>query len=371
MQEFSLIPNICMIETCRDFLEQFQVGQKDVIITTKFLYETYFKDFELESRFMFQDQYGVGEPTEEMIASMYESMKEMNYSRIIAVGGGSVIDISKIFVLKNIFPLVDLFDKKIPATKEKELIIVPTTCGTGSEVTNISIVNLTSVGSKKGLAIPELFPEYAVLIPEFVEKLPLSVFATSSIDALVHAVESFLSPKATVYSELFSREAIQKILTAYRNIKEEGLESRGKYIKDILIASNMAGIAFGNAGCAAVQAMSYPLGGKYHVPHGESNYVMFTEVLKYYYRKNSKGKIVILNEMIAKLLSCSTENVYAALEELLNTLLPKKRLSDYGVQKQELEEFTNIVMTQQQRLMANNYVFLDEKDIYSIYRSLY
>ena len=102
MQEFSLIPKICMIETCRDFLEQFQVGQKDVIITTKFLYETYFKDFELESRFMFQDQYGVGEPTEEMIASMYESMKEMNYSRIIAVGGGSVIDISKIFVLKNI-----------------------------------------------------------------------------------------------------------------------------------------------------------------------------------------------------------------------------------------------------------------------------
>ena len=94
-------------------MEQFQVGQKDVIITTKFLYETYFKDFELESQFMFQDQYGVGEPTEEMIASMYESMKEMNYSRIIAVGGGSVIDISKIFVLKNIFPLVDLFDKKI------------------------------------------------------------------------------------------------------------------------------------------------------------------------------------------------------------------------------------------------------------------
>lgn len=371
MQEFSIVPKICICENCKNFVEEFQINERDLIITTEFLYQAYLKKLNLASQYLFQDRYGLGEPTDEMVSAMYEDMKEMNYSRIIAIGGGSVIDISKLFVLRYILPLADLFDKKISFRKEKKLILVPTTCGTGSEVTNISIVNLLSVGTKKGLAVPELFPEYAVLIPEFVEKLPQGVFATSSIDALVHAVESYLSPKATVYSEIFSKEAIQKIISSYLKIREEGVEARGKYIKDILIASNMAGIAFGNAGCAAVHAMSYPLGGKYHVPHGESNYVMFTGVLRYYNRKNPKGKIAQLNQILRNLLGCLEEEVYSELETLLNTLLVKKKISEYGVEKEELKEFTSVVMNQQQRLMANNYIPLGEEEIYKIYEELY
>lgn len=371
MQEFSIIPKICIIESCKQFVEEFQIGKNDVIITTELLYEFFLKDLRLEATYLFQDLYGLGEPTDEMIIEMYRDIEKIQYSRIIAIGGGSVIDISKLFVLKEIFPLEDLFDKKIPARKEKELIIVPTTCGTGSEVTNISIINLLKLGTKKGLAIPELFSEYSVLIPELLEKLPFSIFVNSSIDALIHAVESFLSPKASSFSEVFSLEAIRKILSSYMKIREEGVEQRGKYIKEILIASNMAGIAFGNAGCAAVHAMSYPLGGKYHVPHGESNYVMFLGVLRYYREKYPMGKLLLLNQEIEKLLKCSNEMVYEELESLLNSLFRKKRISEYGVKKEELQEFTNIVINQQERLMANNYIFLEEKDIYTIYQSLY
>lgn len=371
MQEFSVVPKICVLENCRDFMEEFNINQRDLIITTEFLYHSYLEKLNVKAHYIFQDRYGLGEPTDEMILAMYEAMKELIYDRIIAIGGGSVIDISKILGLKNIFPLSKLFEKELEIEKDKKLIIVPTTCGTGSEVTNISIVNLLSMGTKKGLAVPELFPEYAVLISELLEKLPSYVFSTSSIDALIHAVESFLSPKATVYSRMFSKEAIVKIVTAYRKIEEEGIQAREKYIKDILIASNMAGIAFGNAGCAAVHAMSYPLGGKYHVPHGESNYVIFLGVLRYYYQKNPKGSITELNAILKSVLQYTEETVYDRLEKLLSVLLVKKKISEYGVKVEELEEFTEIVMKQQQRLMANNYVHLSKEEVYTIYRELY
>lgn len=371
MQDFLIAPKICIVENYREFVDKFLLNEEDLIVTTEFLYEKYLKNLSKNAKVVFQDKFGLGEPTDEMIEKIYDEIKGCSFRRVVAIGGGTVIDISKICVLKNIVPLAALFDKEVPILKEKELIIIPTTCGTGSEVTNISIVNLLKKGIKKGLAVPELFPEYAVLIPELVEELPLSIFATSSIDALVHAVESALSPKATVYSEMFSYEAIRIIVSSYKKIKQEGLDSRKKYIKDLLIASNMAGIAFGNAGCAAVHAMSYPLGGKYHVPHGESNYAIFTGVLKYYNLKNASGKILKLNRELANLLKCEINEVYDVLEELLNTFLKKKRLSEYGVKEEELKEFTELVINQQQRLMVNNYVPLDERDVYEIYKTLY
>ncbi len=371
MQEFFIAPKICILNSYENFVREFNLCSDDLIITTEFLYQKYIEKFSNNIKVVFQDKFGLGEPTDEMIENIYKEIEGYEYKRVIAIGGGTVIDISKLFVLKNIMPLVDLFEKNIPAIKERDLIIIPTTCGTGSEVTNISIVNLLSKGTKKGLAIPELFPEYAILIEELVKDLPLSVFATSSIDALVHAVESALSPKATVYSEMFSYEALRKILYSYVKIKEEGLESRKKYINDILIASNMAGIAFGNAGCAAVHAMSYPLGGKYHVAHGESNYAMFIGVLKYYNQRKPDGKILRLNQEISKILNCKLEEVYDSLEELLNFFIKRKSLSEYGVKLEELEEFTELVMTQQQRLMANNYITLEKEDVYKIYNSLY
>ena len=111
-----------------------------------------------------------------------------------------------------------LYDKKNELKKHYELIIILTTRGTGSEVSNILIINRTRLGVKMGLTSPEMFAQKAVLIPELLKSLPFKVFATSSIDALVHSVESSLSPKATDYSKLFGYKAIEMIITSYQRL---------------------------------------------------------------------------------------------------------------------------------------------------------
>ena len=140
---------------------------------------------------------------------------------------------------------------------------------------------------------------------------------------------------------------------------------------DFLLASNYAGIAFGTAGCAAVHALSYPLGGAYHVPHGESNYAVFTGVMKNYLEIKTDGEISKMMDFIAALLSCEKSRAWDELEKLLDTILPKKPLRAYGVKPKDLPRFTEAVMTTQQRLMNNNFVPLDEARVLKIYKELY
>ena len=287
-----------------------------------------------------------------------------------------MIDAAKLFCLEKFMPVGDLFDHVFPAVKKVPLVIVPTTCGTGSEMTNISILEFKSRHTKFGLADDALYADDAVLVSQLLESLPFSVFAASSIDALVHSLESYLSPKATELSETLSFQAARMILTAYKKIKEAGEEKKREVIEaeagKVLTASAMAGIAFGNAGCGTVHAMSYPLGAVYHVPHGEANYAVFTGVFKTYMKYLPEGKIKILNEELAEILDCEKADVYMKIEELLNeNILRKKSLKEYGLSRAELSEFAHSVIANQQRLLENSYIPMTEEQILSIYESLY
>jgi 4-hydroxybutyrate dehydrogenase len=161
------------------------------------------------------------------------------------------------------------------------------------------------------------------------------------------------------------------ILDIYLNIIEKGENYRFERLEDILIASNYAGIAFGNTGVGAVHALSYPLSGKYHVPHGEANYQFFTEVFKMYNKKNPNGSIKEINKVISDILGCVEEKVYDKLEEVLGKLLSKNKLRSYGMTENEINIFTDNVFETQQRLLANNYVELSKEDILNIYEGLY
>lgn len=370
MKELMIKPEIYHFDKVREFAEEFQIGEGDLMVTNEYIYKPFFGDLDLKCDVIFQEKYGQGEPSDDMVEAMYKDIKG-SHKRVIAVGGGTVIDISKLFALKDVSPVLDLYDGKIPPVKDKELVLVPTTCGTGSEVTNIAILALNSRGTKKGLAVDEMYGDSAVLVPELLESLPFGVFATSSIDALVHAVESSLSPKGNQTTRMFGYKAIDMILNGYKEIATHGPEARKPLLPQFLMASNYAGIAFGNAGCAAVHAMSYPLGATYHVPHGESNYAMFTGVMKNYMEIRTDGEIATLNRFLADILSCSTENVYEELEKLLNHLIQKKPLHEYGMREEEIEEFTDSVIENQQRLLANNFVPLDRERMIKIYRELY
>ena len=369
MTQFQVRPTVLQCASCQEFAEAFQLGPRDLILTNEFLYRPYYFA-QLPCPVLFQERYGLGEPTDEMVEAIYRDMPR-DIDRIVAVGGGAVLDIAKILALRHVSPILDLYDGKLPLEKGKQLVLVPTTCGTGSEVTDISILALVSRRTKKGLAGPFLFADQAVLIGELLRGLPFSVFATSSIDALIHAIESNLSPKANETTKLFGYRAIEMIVRGYLAIRDGGPEARLPLLDRFLLASNYAGIAFGNAGCGAVHALSYPLGAVYHVPHGESNYAMFTGVMKKYLSLRADGAIAELNAFLAQLLGCRPEGVYEALEELLGCLLPKKALHEYGMKEQEIEEFTDSVLENQQRLLANDFVPLSREDIRDIYRTLY
>lgn len=370
-KQFRIVPTIFQYANCREFVEEFQIGEGDVILTNPTYFDGYFGDIVHGAHVIYAKEYGSGEPSDIMVEKMAKDLEPVEFRRMIAIGGGSIIDVSKLLVQKTILPVEDLYDKKIPTQKVKELVIVPTTCGTGSEVTSVSVIELTCKGTKMGLQTDEEFADAAVLIPELLEKLPMKVFAASSIDALIHAVESYLSPKATAFTEMYSKEAIRMILCGYQKIVEQGESARNTYMNDFLLASTYAGIAFGNAGCAAIHAMSMSFSGPYHVPHGESNYVLFTQVLKSYQRLQPEGKIQKLNRLFCECLGCEEILVYDKLEELLGQLLKKKKLKEYGVKREELPVFVETVMTKQGRLTANNYAELSREEMLSIYEKLY
>lgn len=374
MQQLMIRPTIHKFDTAKEFAKEFAIGEGDLVLTNAYIYEPYFGSMNLGCDVIYQEKYGAGEPSDEMAEAIYHDIYAGGKAapkRIIAIGGGTIIDLAKLYALKQTTPILDLYDGKIPVKKDKELILVPTTCGTGSEVTNISILALKSRGTKKGLANDEMYADAAVLVPELLEGLPDYVFATSSIDALIHAIESSLSPKGNVYTRMFGYQAIEMIIKGYKVIRDEGMAARKPLLSDFMIASNYAGIAFGNAGCAAVHALSYPLGATYHVAHGESNYAMFTGVMKNYMELKTDGEIAKLNRFLADLLECPVRYVYEELEKLLNVLIPKKALHEYGVTEEQLSEFADSVMENQGRLMANNFVELDRDRVYKIYKELW
>jgi len=360
-----------MYDTFVAFAEAFQISSSDILITNEFIYVSSMKELNLECGVIFQENYGSGEPSNVMVDSILTEVRSHDFKRVIAVGGGTVIDVAKLLVLSGTSNTVDYFEKRVPLQKVKELVIVPTTCGTGSEMTNITIMEIKEEKTKKGLAADELYADYAVLIPELLKSLPYKVFATSSIDGLVHAAESFVAPTSNNVTELFSTKAIEMIVNGYQRIIADGPRQHTELIKDFLLASTYAGIAFGNTGVGAVHALSYPLGGKYHVPHGEANQQMFTTVFKEYKKVQPKGKIEQLEKQLATLLNVVVDNVWVEIDVLLQKILLRKPLREYGMKVAEIEEFADSVIANQQRLLKNNYTPLSREEMIGIYKQLF
>lgn len=367
MKQLGLSSALHKFDSCREFAEAFHLNENDLIITCKYIFEPYFGEMKVPAQVIYQEEFGQGEPNDVMINSMIDAVKG-DYNRVIGIGGGTVLDISKLFALKNMTPLVDLFQGKIKSEKKCELVLIPTTCGTGSEVTNVAIVGFLSLDTKLRLATDEMYADSAVLIPQLLENLPRHFFATSSIDALIHAIESSLSPLATPYSQLFGHKAIEIIVSGYRRIEREGYQVLGGLLEDFMVASNYAGIAFGQAGCGAVHAMSYPLSGKYHVAHGEANYALLTSVLKKYAQKECSEKYDITMGVLGSALQCGKKEVAGALDALLSAVLEKKPMSAYGTTEDDVEAFADSVLKYQQVIMSHNPTELSKEDVMDIYR---
>lgn len=371
MKLFQQFPEVQKYEKPEEFVQAFGMGEGDFILASKTIYDKYFTDMNLAAEVRFKGMYGNGEPTDAMVDALLADFRKTDCSRIIAIGGGAVIDMAKILTLDGNAKAADYYQRKVPLKRVRSLIAVPTTCGAGSESSNISIAEILEMGTKFGLADNTIYPDYAVLIPTLLTELPYDFFATSAIDAFIHAIESYVSPKANLYTRMFSEKAMEMILRGFGMIAENGPEARFALLDDFLVASDLAGIAFGNAGTGAVHAMSYPLSGAYHVTHGEANYQFLTEVFKHYQAGNPEGEIRVLNAFLANVLECEPEVVYEKIEELLGKIISKKPLREYGMKQEEIRGFAENVEKTQQRLMNQAYIKFTVEEMTEIYRALY
>ncbi len=376
-REIIFRPEVYKFQKFSEMAEQFRLNERDLVMTNAHIFEDYMKDAGLKCQFVFREKFGPGEPSEQMIQEIFDAVPYDSYDRVIAAGGGAILDLCKLMGCRRPDTVHNLFFKRFPVLHEKEVIAVPTTCGTGSECTNISVAIvrdekdgvLTGGETKLGLVSDDMIPDKVCLIPELLTTLPYKPFACSAIDALVHATESFLSPhRKTMTSELFSEKAMELILEGFQRIAAEGSEARFAFLDPFVTASFYAGIAFLKAGCGPVHGMSFPLGGTYHVPHGESNYMLFGAILDYYDAHKPDGELMRFKALVARSLNCSPQDAIPALEALLQRILPLRALHECGFTEEDCRTFPVSVEANQQRLMTNAYYPLDLSSEEAIYR---
>ncbi len=374
MHAFKTSLDLVFADSFCDFAGKENIGKDDYILTNEFLYEKFVKPLDLPCESAFIEAYGKGEPSTAMVDRIRKDLPE-GIRRMIAVGGGAVMDTAKMLSLTTSSGKTeDLFDLSPDAEEPKKLFevyAVPTTCGTGSEVTNACAAELVSLHTKRGLNNDLMFPAKSVLIPELIYGLPYRFFATSSIDALIHAVESYLSPKASPISELFSEKAVRMIMEGYLYIDRNGNEKWKDKAKEFQIAATYAGLAFCSAGCAAVHALSYPLGGGYHIPHGEANQLVFAATFRKYKEKKPIGKLNDIENIFSEILNVPADEALEAAFAMFDRIQPRKPLKDYGISEDELRGFAEGVEAGQKRLLSNNYVPLTVDEMIEIYQAVY
>lgn len=220
------------------------------------------------------------EPEVDIVKACAAAFKHGQHDGILAVGGGSAMDIAKCTAVyvDHDGELEDLFGEDQVRQRRVRLIAIPTTAGTGSEVTNIAILSDPEAQLKKGIVSDHLLPDLAIVSPEMTLSCPPPVTAASGVDALVHALEAYLSNFASDITDALAIKAMTLIINALPKAyaQADNLSAR----EAMATGSLLAGLAFGNAGVGAVHALAYPLGGRYHISHGVSNALLLPHVME-------------------------------------------------------------------------------------------
>ncbi|MEH7494121.1 iron-containing alcohol dehydrogenase [Neobacillus niacini] len=313
------------------------------------------------------------EPTLENIEQVFEATANKNYDVLIGIGGGSVLDTTKILsVLRtNDASVEQLLGTDLVPKPGVPTILIPTTSGTGAEVTPNAIVTLPDQELKIGIVSKYLLPTLVILDPVLTLKLPKPITAATGMDAFTHSIESFISTKANPISDMFALESIRlissSIVEAYQN--GESIEAREK----MLVGSMYGGMALTSAGTAAVHALAYPLGGKYKIPHGVANSMLLPHVMKYNMDAITDRLALVAEPMGISVQGLSNsqlaEKVVEKIIEWTSVLEIPQDLKNYGVKEEELPEIS-VSASQVTRLLNNNPKKLSLADIEAIYRQL-
>ena len=292
---------------------------------------------------------------------------------LIAIGGGSVLDAAKLFavMLTNDTPLRDLLgiDKvKLPG---KPMVLVPTTSGTGSEVTPNAIVTLPDEELKIGVVSRHLLPTLVLLDPLLTVSLPKPITAATGMDAFTHSLESFISTKANPVSDAFALESMRlisaSIIDAYE--QPDNVAARG----DMLLGSMYGGLALTAAGTAAVHALAYPLGGKFHVTHGVANAMLLPHVMAFNLDscapRLKRAACACGVAQYSDSDEVAAHKLIAQITQWTQRLNIPQNLRDFGVGEVHLADMA-VAASKVTRLMSNNPKALSLAQIEHLYRCL-
>ena len=315
----------------------------------------------------------VADPPEAIVESCAAMGRDRVCDVVLGLGGGSSMDIAKLaaVLLMTRQPLSDLYGIDRVTGGRVPLMQVPTTAGTGSEVTNITILT-TGRTTKMGVVAPQLYADHVLLDAQLTVGLPPLQTAATGIDAMVHAIEAYTGRhKKNPLSDVFAREALRLLANNLVTASQDGGNRAAR--EAMLLGANLAGQAFSNSPVAAVHALAYPLGGHFHLPHGLTNALMLGPVL----RLNMTEAAPLYAELADVVMGPSDEGTQGRaarfvdfIEDLMNRSGAPRRLRDVKVPQDSLPMLARDAMLQT-RLLVNNPVEVDEATALRLYQDAY
>lgn len=313
------------------------------------------------------------DPPEAIVHSICDQARAQGADLVLGLGGGSSMDVAKLvaILLGTDQPLVEMYGVDKVRGERLPLVQIPTTAGTGSEATPISIVT-TGATTKSGIVARQLYADMAIVDAELTLGLPSAVTAATGIDAMVHAIEAYTSQRRkNPLSDLLAVQALRLLMGNLVKVCEDGKDLAAR--EAMLLGSLLAGQAFANAPVAAVHALAYPLGGHYHLPHGLTNALVLQPVIRFNLSVATGQYAQLAREVLPEVPageSAQAEALIAALEALIVATKLPVRLRDHGVPESDLPRLAAAAM-QQQRLLVNNPREVTEADALALYQAAY
>ncbi|NAS07897.1 MULTISPECIES: iron-containing alcohol dehydrogenase [Acinetobacter] len=315
------------------------------------------------------------DPPEHLVLEAVEFAKQEQIDVVIGFGGGSSMDVAKLIALlahpQQQQHLTEIYGVNQAKAPRLALILVPTTAGTGSEVTPISIVT-TGATTKMGVVSPILYADVAILDATFTQALPAHITAATGIDAMVHAIEAYTSQlKKNFYADMLAKNALLLLNNNLAKVLKNGSDLEAR--QNMLVGSMLAGQAFANAPVGAVHALAYPLGGHFHLSHGHTNALVLVEVLKFNAPKAKQYYAELMQLLDPRSTGCIDGLCDLLIDHMQNHLDHSGltlKLKDLNIAESQLAQLAKDAMLQT-RLLQNNPREMTEQDALQIYQAIY
>ncbi len=313
------------------------------------------------------------EPSYVQVDELFQKVSKFEFSTIIAIGGGSVMDAAKLIslLLHTKISVKDLINNPTKAQKHCATVFIPTTAGTGSEATINAIVSIPEKQVKFGIVSEAMLPDLVLLDVNNVKNLPKAILASSAIDALSHCIECFTAKNATIMSNgvalLGAKLIFKNVIQAYQNPSD--IKAR----EALQLGAFYGGVAITASGTNIVHALSYPLGGKFHIAHGVANAILFKAGMETN-KPAIKNRLAILCDNIwpeegSKTTDEKADFVIDKIAQVVKDTEIPTDLRKFGVKNSDLNFLTNSAL-EQKRLLSHNMKKLSRADVLNVYKSV-